>query len=185
MACIKCLTYWGRVTHICVSKLTIIGSENGLSPGRRQAIIWTNTGILLIRTLGTNFSEILSEIRAFSFKKMHVKISSAKGQQFCFGLNALTTLWLVNHQRCLNNPICLNLGLCAACWTHFMCHHELWPTSVSHPFSSFNSFLGFDGGKHYQKIINPIFRLVLQNFAIPGCFPYILFYLFSLLSSGW
>ena len=45
------LTHWGRVTHICVSKLTIIGSDNGLSPGRRQAIIWTNAGILLIRTL--------------------------------------------------------------------------------------------------------------------------------------
>ena len=43
------LTHWGRVTHICVSKLTIIGSDNGLSPGRRQAIIWTYAGILLIK----------------------------------------------------------------------------------------------------------------------------------------
>ena len=60
------LTHWGRVTHICVSKLTIIGSDNGLSPGRRQAIIWTNAGILLIRTLGTNFSEILKQ-NSFSF----------------------------------------------------------------------------------------------------------------------
>ena len=40
-----------------VSKLTMIGSDNGLSPGRRQAIIWTNAGILLIQNLGTNFSE--------------------------------------------------------------------------------------------------------------------------------
>ena len=48
----------GRVTHICVSKLASIGSDNGLSPGRRQAIIWTNDGILLIEPLGTNFSEI-------------------------------------------------------------------------------------------------------------------------------
>ena len=69
-------THWGRVTHICVSKLTIIGSDNGLSPGRRQAIIWTNAGILLIRTLGTNFSEILGQIHSFSFKKMHLKMSS-------------------------------------------------------------------------------------------------------------
>ena len=52
------LTHWGRVTHICVSKLTIIGSDNGLSPGRPQAIIWTNAGILLIQTSETNFSEI-------------------------------------------------------------------------------------------------------------------------------
>ena len=65
------LTHWGRVTHICVSRITNIGSDNGLSPGRRQAIIWTNVGILLIRTLGTNFSEILSAIHTFSFKKMH------------------------------------------------------------------------------------------------------------------
>ena len=36
------LIHWGRVTHICVSKLTIIGPDNGLSPGRRQAIVWTN-----------------------------------------------------------------------------------------------------------------------------------------------
>ena len=43
-------------------KLSIIGSDNGLSPGRRQAIIWTNAGILLIEPLGTNFSEILIEI---------------------------------------------------------------------------------------------------------------------------
>ena len=50
------LSYW--VTHISVSKLTTIGSDNGLSPGRRQAIIWTNAGILLIWPLGTNFIEI-------------------------------------------------------------------------------------------------------------------------------
>ena len=56
------LIHWGRVTHICVGHLTIIGSNNGLSPGRRQAIIWTNDGILLIGPLGTNFSEILMEI---------------------------------------------------------------------------------------------------------------------------
>ena len=48
------LTHWGRVSHICVGKLTIIGSANGLSPGRRQAIIWTNAGILLIGPLRTN-----------------------------------------------------------------------------------------------------------------------------------
>ena len=63
------LIHWGRVTHICVSKLSIIGRDNGLSPGRRQAIIWTNDGILLIGPLGTNFSEILIEIQIFSLKE--------------------------------------------------------------------------------------------------------------------
>ena len=66
-------THWGRVTHICFSKLTIIDSDNGLSPERCQAIIWTNARILLIGLLGTNFSEILSLIHTFSFKKMHLK----------------------------------------------------------------------------------------------------------------
>ena len=72
------LTHWGLVTHICIGNLTIIGSDNGLSPGRRQAIIWTNVGILLIGPLGTNFSEMLSEIHTFPFKKMHLKMPSAK-----------------------------------------------------------------------------------------------------------
>ena len=85
------LTHWGLVTHICVSKLTIIGSDNSLSPGRRQAIIWTNAGLLLIEPLGTNFSEILIEIWTFSFKKMHFKVSSVKRQPFCLGLNVLKT----------------------------------------------------------------------------------------------
>ena len=76
--------------HICVSKLTIIGSDNGLSPGRRQAIIWTNAGILLIGPLGANFSEILIEFHTFSLKKMHFKRLSAKWRPFCLGLNVLS-----------------------------------------------------------------------------------------------
>ena len=38
------LTHWTWLMHISVSNLTIIGSDDGLSPGRRQAIIWTNAG---------------------------------------------------------------------------------------------------------------------------------------------
>ena len=82
-------THWGRVMHICVGNLTIIGSDNGLSPGRHQAIIWTNAGILSIGSLETNLSEILVEIFTFSFKKMYLKVSSAKWRPFCLGLNAI------------------------------------------------------------------------------------------------
>ena len=60
------LTHWGQVTNISVSEITIIGSDNGLSPGRHQAIIWTNAEILLIGPLETNVSEILSEIHNLS-----------------------------------------------------------------------------------------------------------------------
>ena len=83
------LTNWGRVTHICVGNLIIIGSDNGLSLGRRQAIIWTNAGILLIGPLGTKLSEILIAILTFSFKKMRLNVSSAKWRPFCPGLNVL------------------------------------------------------------------------------------------------
>ena len=60
------LTHWGRVTHIYVGKLTLIGSDNGLAPFRRQAIIWTNAGILFIGPLEIIFSEILIGIQIFS-----------------------------------------------------------------------------------------------------------------------
>ena len=79
------------MTHICVSKFSIFGSDNGLSPDRRQAIIWTNAGLLLIRPLGTYFSESLIEILTFSFKKMRLKVSSAKWRPFCLGLNVLSS----------------------------------------------------------------------------------------------
>ena len=106
------ITHWGWVTHICISKITIIGSDNGLSPGPRQAVIWTNTRILLIRTLRTYFNITCS------FKKMHLKLSSEKWQQHyfflfpfcktarstesCIYLTGVTTAILWRHQSNLN-----------------------------------------------------------------------------------
>ena len=109
----KSLTHWGRVTHICVSKVTIIGSDNGLPPGRRQAIIWTNAEILLIGHLGTNFSEILIVIYIFSFKKMQLIMWSGKWQPFCLGLKVLMT----RATRLKTCPCSLH----SACW---------WPSTV-------------------------------------------------------
>ena len=82
-------THWGRVTHICGGILIIIGSYNGLSPSRCQTIIWTNARILLIGPSGTNVSEIVIEIITFSFRKIRLKVSSAKWRPFCLGLNVL------------------------------------------------------------------------------------------------
>ena len=76
------LTHWGRVTHICVVQLTSIASDNGLSPGRRQAINWNIAGTMLIGPLGTNFNEILIGIHTFSLTKMHLKMSSAEWRPF-------------------------------------------------------------------------------------------------------
>ena len=60
-----------------------------------------------------------------------------------------------------------------------MCHHKLWPTSVSHPFSVLISSLCLTVGKHYQKITITVFRSVLHNCAIPGFFPYIILYRYT------
>ena len=74
MTCVRCqaiiLIHWGRVTHIYISKLTIIGSDNDLSPARRHAIIWTSAGILSVGPLGINYSEILI--------KIHIDFHSSK-----------------------------------------------------------------------------------------------------------
>ena len=75
--------------HIYVDKLIIIGSNIGLSPGRRQAIIWTKAGILLNGPLGTNFSEISIAIQTFSLTKIRLKMLPAKCCPFCLSLNVL------------------------------------------------------------------------------------------------
>ena len=91
LICVRKLsTHWGRVTHICIGDLTIIGSNIDLAPGWRQAIIWTNAGILLIGPLGTKFSEILIEILAFSLKKNVFKNVICEWRPFCFSLNVLS-----------------------------------------------------------------------------------------------
>ena len=75
--------------HLLTSVTRVsICSDNGLSPGRHQAIIWTNAGILLIGPLGTNFSEMLSEIQTFPLRKKNFNLNSvhfASG----LGLNVL------------------------------------------------------------------------------------------------
>ena len=76
------LSHWGRVTHIWVSKLTTIDSDNDLSPGHYLNQCWN-----FVNPLGTNFSENLIEIYTFSSKKMaHFKMSSGKWRPFCLGL---------------------------------------------------------------------------------------------------
>ena len=122
------LTHWGRVTHICVGIVTSSGSDNGLSLWRRQAIIWTNAGILLIEPLETNFSEILIRIQAFSFKKMHLTMSSAKRRPFCLGLNVLN---LITHSLCVRLS-CLFASYCFSCLSSNIPNKTLDSRWISH-----------------------------------------------------
>ena len=82
-------THWGRGTHIIVGEHANIDSANGLAPNPRKTIIWTNAWILLTEPLATNFNETIIEIHTFSFKKMHLKLSSGKCRPSCLGLIVL------------------------------------------------------------------------------------------------
>ena len=138
------LTHWGRVTHICINKTTIIGSDNGLSPGRCQAIIWTNAGILLIGTLGTNNSEISNQmsflfIREIAYENVIWKMAAILFRPQCVKAWVLSykedrVRWAItgeaqlqicchlNHLSCLNcsfkAPNCLPL-----------CYQHMWGNS--------------------------------------------------------
>ena len=163
--------------HICVSNLTIIGSSNGLSPGRCQAIIWTNAGILIIGPLGTNCSEILIEIHTFSFEKMHLKLSSLEWQPFCLSLNVST----LHNILCCNN-LCLHHQMTGI--NMFQCKDLLYryidayksKTDVwlSHLFmrNSYGSKMVFLFGKSLLVPYDDI-RLfnfnIRTSFQVPGC----------------
>ena len=125
------LTHWGRMTHIFISNLTIVGSDNGLVPTRYQAIIWTNAGILLIGPFGTNFSAILIESLAFSFKKMLLKVLSAKWWPFCLGLNVLIgqlckKLWQISN-RLVSRKKIIFMAQLVSVWC------DRWFLSETHP----------------------------------------------------
>ena len=76
------LTHWGWVTHICIGILTSNGSDNGLLPGPRQAIIWTNAGIVLIEPLETNSVKFYSEFKHFHSRKCIWKCHLENGVHF-------------------------------------------------------------------------------------------------------
>ena len=133
---------------------TIIVSNNCLLPGRRQAIIWTNAGILLIECLGTNLSEIFIKIHTFSYKKMHSKMLSEKWQLFCLGPQCLNIYWWLGESlwllQCISNAIMAALcgainivyffsyNLLTYCiswhpkWNHYIEYHSYCSWSILH-----------------------------------------------------
>ena len=164
ICCHHILTHWGRATHICVGKLTIIGSDNGLSPGPRKAIIWTNAGILLIGPLGTNFNEFVVEIHTFSFKKMHLKMSSGKWRLFCLGLNVLrnltTVIWCMDVGPDIHmppiNPEELDI------WVHYC---TVIYMDIQHVISGQTSIC-IDKNITYSYIVSPFMKLKSPVFQI-------------------
>ena len=100
--------------HICISKLTIIGSNNGLSPGWRPAGIWTSAGILFVGPLGTNFSEILIENLYIFIKENPFENVIWKWRPYCLGLNELishlSTVTFIKSSSGHGNPLYITSG---------------------------------------------------------------------------
>ena len=88
-------TNWGRVTHIYVSELIIIGSVYSLAPERRQAIIWTNVRNIIDWNLRNKLQWNL-ERNSYILIKMHLKTSSAKWRPFCLGLSTLCLMYFMD-----------------------------------------------------------------------------------------
>ena len=121
------------VSVIMHRKLSTIGSDNGLSPGRHQAIIWTNARILLIGHLGTNFSEMLIEIPTFSFKKMSLKIPAILSRpQFVDNILCHRTVDCLFEFFYLIEPWTWSSGalIWIPAWISNHIHYEVWEESI-------------------------------------------------------
>ena len=152
------------MTHICVGNLNIIGPDNGLSLGRRQAIIWTNAGILLFGPLRTNANEIF-EIYTFSSKIWECRLENSGN--FCLGLNVLRTvhdmsLWaMIRLSHFYFNSVC-----CIAIYLTGL----LWGPSVLGTFPIFHKLnitfitvmlIGMDGSTMLWKLC-PFVQMVVR-----------------------
>ena len=127
-------------TCVCVSKSAIIKSGNDLLPIWHQAITWPSAELLSIWPLEINFSQILTKIQTFSFKKMPVKMSSGKWRPFCPSLNvlngvhsaAITRLHpgrLAGQNGSNLQMVCL-LPLCGSLLRTFLCAPSQWETTL-------------------------------------------------------
>ena len=111
------------MTHICISKLTIIGSDNEVSPGWQ-----TNAGILLIGLLGTNVNEISNDIGIFSFKKKHLKMLSGKWRPIlsrpqCFNIRLTDNLVAGTPRLSFQDPYHSYTTTVLTSFTDIMSHH--------------------------------------------------------------
>ena len=152
------LTHWGRATHICVGSLTIIGSGNGLSPDLRQAITWTSAGIFINWTLKNKFQGI--KIHTFSFKKIHLKTSSAKRRPFCLGLNVLR--WILEYSI-LQEKAMGSVQILSQATSHYP--NQCWPISPKPYGHNELIWLIYSGNlhNHIKKIAIPSVQMLMPH----------------------
>ena len=118
------LTHRGRVMHICISKLTIISSDNGLLPGRRQAIIGTNTAILFIGPIGNKLQWNLNQnlyifIQENAFENVIWKMAPILSQ-----LKYVKKEWHLYPRMISIFHIICDLHALTATWLQISCPHD-------------------------------------------------------------
>ena len=107
-----CLTHWGRVTHICVVDLGHHWFRYWLvacsAPSHYLNLCWN----IVYWTFRHKLQWI--GIQSFSFKKLHLQMSSAKWRLFCLGLNELKTMKVnILNEDIVNTDVCRMLyGVC-------------------------------------------------------------------------
>ena len=141
--------HWRRVMHICVSRLDIIGSDKGLSPGRHQAIIWTNAGIFLIWALGTNFSQI----RYFHYRKCIWKscwkMAAILSRPQCVNKNSRLQVHMPNTATTVTCPL-ISWGL----W--FVASDTIWGPFYWHGLTLIQAWISnYMPGKVWDEITYP------------------------------
>ena len=136
-------THWGQMTHIGVSKLP--------------------AGILLSGPLWTKFSEILIEIPSFSFKKLHLKMSSAKWRLFCPGINDLMQHNCVSCRGSMNHDTGSQRSCSFPPETSSMgstvLYQQVIPFTISH-IRLINSLRPRQNGRHF---LDDTFRRIFLN----------------------
>ena len=152
----KELTHWTWVTHIWVSKLTIIAWDDGLLPGQRQAFTWSNVGILLIGPLGTNFSEILIKIYTLSFKEMHFKMSSGKWRPFCLCVSVL------RYMICQGNVLYIApyIDYCPSCIWRYL-------------YTDDNHYISAERGREVSRLSGALSVSIRVSMCVSVCQPWV------------
>ena len=114
------LTHWGRVTHICVSKLTIIGSDNGLSPGRHHHYLnqcWNIVNSNLTNKLQWNLKRnSCIFIHENGFENVVCEMASILSRPPCV-TNATIRAYMWNRILC----ICFCSQYCTLSWWEILC----------------------------------------------------------------
>ena len=145
---VKALNRWGRVMHICVSNLTIIGSDNGLSPDRRQALTWTNAEFIVN---WTHRNKLQSNLNSNS----NIFIQENAFENVICQMVAIFSLPQWVNMKHADTTALMALT---------KCQHVLWCNYLERPFVS--SFLGNDSAIEINSYECLRVRLLLKALLI-------------------